>query len=595
MKRIKEYLNRESIRGKMSSIIESARANKKKTFAIIAAVVMIISGSAYIINFLNHNNNSVSINLDVSLTGSIPNMTAGTDIKVGGINSFALGTTSPSSYENNFILTPSNATFLITAVNSSLSTFNTQYVANNATTNSTLLSMISQQQSFMPINDRSMDIVFDHSLNNSWDYSIPFTDLYNNLSQGWREMHFDAIASLSIYGLYNFVFNNHVYAYYYYNAIDYNPYSRTNTLSIEPKFNLSKPFMVKSLQSPGISKIHPGRIIGSGGGSSCRSYSTVMTVYANTMTVPFPLAILSGNVSSIPAMSDSSTCILQSLSYQGVSTIPFSDQYTTSDNPTWSSNHVNVTNSSGSTTSSNTLSMILTISSNSGPDMAFIPNITESVTVTDYGYYVCEGSYYYYISEGSTVSFSMVNQNDNELQLKDGFLDSFWKKGDNVTSTDWNTSMTELTNKLDSTSNPINHLYLGTGAMVSNVDIYGNSTLKASSNGGNGAADLSIAFGIGSVAFGIGSAIATGGLDAPLAFLAVVTGFASITTGLLAMEATPIYAVTSGTFLTSAVFGANGPSATFTEYGSSAGEQLYLPSGSSPLVYSQTGLISVSQ
>ena len=579
----------------MSSIIESARANKKKTFAIIAAVVMIISGSAYIINFLNHNNNSVSINLDVSLTGSIPNMTAGTDIKVGGINSFALGTTSPSSYENNFILTPSNATFLITAVNSSLSTFNTQYVANNATTNSTLLSMISQQQSFMPINDRSMDIVFDHSLNNSWDYSIPFTDLYNNLSQGWREMHFDAIASLSIYDLYNFVFNNHVYAYYYYNAIDYNPYSRTNTLSIEPKFNLSKPFMVKSLQSPGISKIHPGRIIGSGGGSSCRSYSTVRTVYGNTMTVPFPLAILSGDVSSIPAMSDFSTSILQSLSYQGVSTIPFSDQYTTSDNPTWSSNHVNVTNSSGSTTSSNTLSMILTISSNSGPDMAFIPNITESVTVTDYGYYVCEGSYYYYISEGSTVSFSMVNQNDNELQLKDGFLDSFWKKGDNVTSTDWNTSMTELTNKLDSTSNPINHLYLGTGAMVSNVDIYGNSTLKASSNGGNGAADLSIAFGIGSVAFGIGSAIATGGLDAPLAFLAVVTGFASITTGLLAMEATPIYAVTSGTFLTSAVFGANGPSATFTEYGSSAGEQLYLPSGSSPLVYSQTGLISVSQ
>ena len=579
----------------MSSIIESARANKKKTFAIIAAVVMIISGSAYIINSLNHNNNSVSINLDVSLTGSIPNMSAGTDIKVGGINSFALGTTSPSSYVNNFILTPSNATFLITAVNSSLSTFNTQYVANNATTNSTLLSMISQQQSFMPINDRSMDIVFDHSLNNSWDYSIPFTDLYNNLSQGWREMHFDAIASLSIYGLYNFVFNNHVYAYYYYNAIDYNPYSRTNTLSIEPKFNLSKPFMVKSLQSPGISKIHPGRIIGSGGGSSCRSYSTVRTVYGNTMTVPFPLAILSGDVSSIPAMSDSSTSILQSLSYQGVSTIPFSDQYTTSDNPTWSSNHVNVTNSSGSTTSSNTLSMILTISSNSGPDMAFIPNITESVTVTDYGYYVCEGSYYYYISEGSTVSFSMVNQNDNELQLKDGFLDSFWKKGDNVTSTDWNTSMTELTNKLDSTSNPINHLYLGTGAMVSNVDIYGNSSLKASSNGGNGAADLSIAFGIGSVAFGIGSAIATGGLDAPLAFLAVVTGFASITTGLLAMEATPIYAVTSGTFLTSAVFGANGPSATFTEYGSSAGEQLYLPSGSSPLVYSQTGLISVSQ
>ncbi len=170
----------------MGSITEYAKVNKKNTFAIIAAVVMIILGSSYIINSLNHKDNSLSINLAVSLTGSIPNMTARTDIKVGWMNPFALSTTSTSPYANNFILRPSNATFLITAVNSSLANFNTQYVANNATSNSTLLSMINQQQSFMPINDRSMEIEFDHSLNNSWDYSIPFTDLYNNLSQGWR-------------------------------------------------------------------------------------------------------------------------------------------------------------------------------------------------------------------------------------------------------------------------------------------------------------------------------------------------------------------------------------------------------------------------
>ena len=45
MKSIKEYFNRDSIHGKMGSIIEYAKANRKRTFAMIAAVIMIISGS----------------------------------------------------------------------------------------------------------------------------------------------------------------------------------------------------------------------------------------------------------------------------------------------------------------------------------------------------------------------------------------------------------------------------------------------------------------------------------------------------------------------------------------------------------------------
>jgi hypothetical protein len=355
--------------------------------------------------------------------------------------------------------------------------------------------------------------------------------------------------------------------------------------------------MVKSLQSPGISKIHPGRIIGSGGGSSCRSYSTVRTVYANTMTVPFPLAILSGKVSDgSPIVSYVDSSILQALSYQGVSTIPFSDQYTTSDNPTWYSNNLNGNVMSGRPSKTpSRLIMILGIYPNSGPAMAFIPNITESVTVTDYGYYVCEGSYYYYISEGSTVSFSIVNQNDNEFKIEEGLLDSFWNKSDSVNSTDWNTSMTELTNKLYSISKPVFTQKVGPSDVVSNSHLYGYSNMKSSSTWRISAYYLLITFGMGSVALGIGSTIATDGLDAPLAFLEVIADMASITIGGLGMEYIPIYALTFGMFFTSAVFGANGPSATFTEYGSSAGEQLYLPSGSSPLVYSQTGLISVSQ
>ena len=596
MKSIKEYFNRDSIHGKMGSIIEYAKANRKRTFAFIAAVIMVISGSFYIINTLNHSNNSVNIDLNVSLTGSIPNMSANTNVKVGGMDPFTLSKTSASSFASNFILDPSNATFLISAVNSSLAMFNTQYVAQNATDNSTLLSMINNQKGYIPINDRSMNIVFDHSLNNSWNYSIPFTDLYNNLSKGWREMHFDAIASLSVYGLYNFVFDDHVYAYYYYNAIDYNPYSRSNTLSIEPKFNLSKPFMVKPLQSASIAKIHPGRIVGSGGGGGkpCRSYSTVKAVYVNKMIIPFPLSMLTGDVSDgNPIISSISTAILQSLSYQGVSTIPFSDQYTTSFNPTWYSNNVNA-NGSNSTTSASTLAMLLGIDQYSGPDIAYIPNVTATVTVTEYGYYVFEGSYYYYISEGSTVSYSIVNQNNNKLEINVGFLYDLWNSKYKDKNSQWNSSMNNLTNGLLSASTPASTQSLGTNGVNQSVHIYGSSSLKASSNGGTGADMLSIAFGIGSLAFAIGSAIATDGVSAPLSYLAFLSGMASITIGVLAMEATPVYAVSSSTFLTTWSIEANGPSATFTEYGSSAGEQLYLPSGSSQLVYSQIGLVNVN-
>ena len=600
MKSIKEYFNRDSIHGKMGSIIEYAKANRKRTFAVIAAVIMIISGSFYIINTLNHSNNSVNIDLNVSLTGSIPNMSANTNVKVGGMDPFTLSKTSASSFASNFILDPSNATFLISAVNSSLAMFNTQYVAQNATDNSTLLSMINNQKGYIPINDRSMNIVFDHSLNNSWNYSIPFTDLYNNLSKGWREMHFDAIASLSVYGLYNFVFDDHVYAYYYYNAIDYNPYSRSNTLSIEPKFNLSKPFMVKPLQSASIAKIHPGRIIGSGGGggNTCRSYSTVKTVYLDKMIIPFPLAILTGDVSNgNPIISSSSTAILQSLSYQGASTIPFSDQYTTSDNPTWYSNNVNVNaTGSNSTTSASTLAMQLGIYPNSGPEMAYIPNVTATVTVTEYGYYVCEGSYYYYISEGSSVSYSIVNQNNNKLNIYTALLDNFWNKNfADGSYNNWTTNMSQFVNKLVSISTPASTQNLKPYTQQSKVDIYGNSSLQAS-NTGTGVDAISIVFGVASIGFAIGSAIATGGLDLPLAALALISGLASVTIGVIGMLTTPVYAVSSGIFLTQALLSTGASiGTTFTEYGSSAGEQLYLPTGSSPIVNSQTGLISISQ
>ena len=49
MKSIKEYFNGESINGKMGSLIEKAKARKKTTFAIIAALIMVGSVGLYVV------------------------------------------------------------------------------------------------------------------------------------------------------------------------------------------------------------------------------------------------------------------------------------------------------------------------------------------------------------------------------------------------------------------------------------------------------------------------------------------------------------------------------------------------------------------
>ena len=73
MKSIKEYFNGESINGKMGSLIEKAKARKKTTFAIIAALIMVGSVGLYVVYIhSNELQKGVPVNLSVKFTGAPP-------------------------------------------------------------------------------------------------------------------------------------------------------------------------------------------------------------------------------------------------------------------------------------------------------------------------------------------------------------------------------------------------------------------------------------------------------------------------------------------------------------------------------------------
>ena len=73
MKSIKEYFNGESISGKMGSLIEKAKARKKTTFAIIAALIMVGSVGLYVVYIHSSElQKGVPVDLSVKFTGAPP-------------------------------------------------------------------------------------------------------------------------------------------------------------------------------------------------------------------------------------------------------------------------------------------------------------------------------------------------------------------------------------------------------------------------------------------------------------------------------------------------------------------------------------------
>ena len=73
MKRIKECFNVEFISGKMSSLLEKAKARKKTTFAIIAALIMVGSVGLYVVYIHSSElQKGVPVDLSVKFTGAPP-------------------------------------------------------------------------------------------------------------------------------------------------------------------------------------------------------------------------------------------------------------------------------------------------------------------------------------------------------------------------------------------------------------------------------------------------------------------------------------------------------------------------------------------
>ncbi len=569
--------------------ITTEKLKSKKSIAIIISAVMILAGFGTVFYlFSNNGNKSVAIDVAVSLTGSIPGNNA---------SSYALSGSGNSASNSRFIMEPVNASFLITSINPALSRFNLQdYSTNLSSFNQSVERNLSTMSTLMPNNNASDITIYSGSLSNtSWSMSIPFTSLYNTFSREWKQIGFVGNASMTIYGVYSFAMGGKLYAYYYYNAIDYNPYSLTNVLGIKPVFDLSNPYMVKELNSTnmikvsnstvhGIIKNHTYRQIGGGGGGGGRSYQTVNTVYSNPITGDFPLALLAANGGNNPIISYTGNKVIMSAQFNGVSTIPFNNAYTTTSNPTWHSSTVSLGTNDSITLGSSTLGYSLTTNSNQGIDMAFFQNITYQINVIQTGYYVYNGWSYYYINESKTASIQIENANDSKLVISVGSLADLYSKDKfknlaDDTNGAYNQTINQFFSNLESTlkvsiTDPLTRFQVS-----QNVNITGSQGLSSSNLGSTVNDALSIVFGAASIGAGIGAFFITDGASAPLSYFALVAGLASITTGVFAAMSTPIYFTATKLVFTSYMLEANGNAMNFNIMGSSYSESITTPSG----------------
>lgn len=569
--------------------ITTEKLKSKKSIAIIISAVMILAGFGTVFYlFSNNGNKSVAIDVAVSLTGSIPGNNA---------SSYALSGSGNSASNSRFIMEPVNASFLITSINPALSRFNLQdYSTNLSSFNQSVERNLSTMSTLMPNNNASDITIYSGSLSNtSWSMSIPFTSLYNTFSREWKQIGFVGNASMTIYGVYSFAMGGKLYAYYYYNAIDYNPYSLTNVLGIKPVFDLSNPYMVKELNSTnmikvsnstvhGIIKNHTYRQIGGGGGGGGRSYQTVNTVYSNPITGDFPLALLAANGGNNPIISYTGNKVIMSAQFNGVSTIPFNNAYTTTSNPTWHSSTVSLGTNDSITLGSSTLGYSLTTNSNQGIDMAFFQNITYQINVIQTGYYVYNGWSYYYINESKTASIQIENANDSKLVISVGSLADLYSKDKfknlaDDTNGAYNQTINQFFSNLESTlkvsiTDPLTRFQVS-----QNVNIIGSQGLSSSNLGSTVNDALSIVFGAASIGAGIGAFFITDGASAPLSYFALVAGLASITTGVFAAMSTPIYFTATKLVFTSYMLEANGNAMNFNIMGSSYSESITTPSG----------------
>ncbi|EQB67607.1 MAG: hypothetical protein AMDU2_EPLC00005G0443 [Thermoplasmatales archaeon E-plasma] len=316
MKRIKEYFNGESINGKMGSLIEKAKARKKTTFAIIAALIMVGSVGLYVVYIHSSElQKGVPVDLSVKFTGAPP-----------GVSPFAMVSKNASKYYNN-----ENVFFsLLSVIPMNL----------NTTPEGKFVNM-----SGMNMSNNPYDVsILNGRLSSNGQFSGILGNNFYNIARQWRASGISNSSNVSVMlqAGYSFVINGTIYEYRYYNNIQYSPFSEvfndmqtyvTNpnapSISLQSHifFNLSHPsyvgpFKISDLHGLHQAKIHTGGILGPPG-SVCDPHcipdcgtTIAQPLSGKSWTGPLPLAI---STQQLPSDSTIDTSFADMSSASGMS------------------------------------------------------------------------------------------------------------------------------------------------------------------------------------------------------------------------------------------------------------------------------------
>ncbi len=316
MKSIKEYFNGESISGKMGSLIEKAKARKKTTFAIIAALIMVGSVGLYVVYIHSSElQKGVPVDLSVKFTGAPP-----------GVSPFAMVSKNASKYYNN-----ENVFFsLLSVIPMNL----------NTTPEGKFVNMTGMNMSNNPY-DVS---ILNGRLSSNGQFSGILGNNFYNIARQWRASGISNSSDVSVMlqAGYSFVINGTIYEYRYYNNIQYSPFSEvfndmqtyvTNpnapSISLQSHifFNLSHPsyvgpFKISDLHGLHQAKIHTGGILGPPG-SVCDPHcipdcgtTIAQPLSGKSWTGPLPLAI---STQQLPSDSTIDTSFADMSSASGMS------------------------------------------------------------------------------------------------------------------------------------------------------------------------------------------------------------------------------------------------------------------------------------
>ena len=445
MKSIKEYFNGESISGKMGSLIEKAKARKKTTFAIIAALIMVGSVGLYVVYIHSSElQKGVPVDLSVKFTGAPP-----------GVSPFAMVSKNASKYYNN-----ENVFFsLLSVIPMNL----------NTTPEGKFVNM-----SGMNMSNNPYDVtILGGRLSSNGQFSGILGNNFYNIARQWRASGISNSSDVSVMlqAGYSFVINGTIYEYRYYNNIQYSPFNgvfndmqtyvtNPNAPSISLQshifFNLSHPsyvgpFKISDLHGLHQAKIHTGGILGPPG-SVCDPHcipdcgtTIAQPLSGKSWTGPLPLAISTQQLPSDSTI-DTSFADMSSASGMSFNTAEACQVDSASsqvmDSTTGSFSEGKITSVSGDLGSSYTVQ--------NNMSMVYLP----SVTFTAYEYHdvypqlvFIGGKYYCGSTFGAPYTVLSITSMSNDLAKEESLYHQASYNGPNsnqTTAADWSAVLNSL-------------------------------------------------------------------------------------------------------------------------------------------------------